>query len=1046
MQKTKLFLILSIMAIIAVGFSGCPGEPGGNGGGDGEYIAVSSLNISGGSSSIANTAEQTLTANANSNAHSSLTIEWTNNNNNAIKFIVNGNEANTATGTTVTIRGKLVAVNTSVQITATATTTHPDTGVPTNFPAHRNITVNAPPAEPIPSASWRFDVALAESLGLPKNSTNTDRYDLLTERALEPKTMTGGINVGVSLVPITTGSNILQIRPGTTAGVSGGAMQPSGGNNVAWGKITGVPANVKIGVEFKFTDSGNPTAEQTLADRGTDRYPIITIGAPPTTGAVPTQIRDGTVHVQGQATVATANIEVTSTGTDIFLGIKENIRIFEIKISILESPALISLSLSAEKNTFYEGLDTTLTYTRNPLGAAGELEWVYDEDYFELTDYGNGTAKLEGLQPTGGAKPVMIRAKNNHSINNTVSITVNTLTGNEKFVESVTIDSNNFELFLGSATTTKQLNADVLPIDAEDKSLTWTSDTPGVATVSSTGLVTAVAKGSAIITAKANDGSNQSDSVTVTVKQYVTSIAIGTSTCKFWLNFDGTTGGTITINSDLLTVLPATANDLTVTWSSEDTNVVTINNTNRLVTATGLGTTKIRATANDGSGIFGTVDVEVINFAAICAEFSAPPKHWDFGVDAVRLPGITGSHSIGNTAVISYDGLTIYGARRNGMTLATGQSAGDSRLLTTGSLNGQGSTNNNYVVIDNVQGPFTLIVFYNGGGETTTGRSLNIATAPGGTMDATNGTVQDTSEFGSPFGLGPNMIRYEYTGPNKLDIGFRQIVGGVRVQDVYLFLPSATDVFVSSDKASIKAGVTSGAAPQTAQITAIQDGSNVTETVTWHLRTGPSFESTQLGTAIANINQAGLLTAGLDLVADSVDVYVFAEAGEHISAKGAKVTITKWAPPPPPEIYTFSDFDVETFSAETIRRGLTFGTNATIVTGNGTINGTQYTRSYRSGGNYSAGARFLGIPVSGAATITVFGTSNNSTAVTVVVNGSKINNGGSWTNFELIGQASSVTYPTLPSFKVTAAQAAGGLAVLWAPSNVRIFRIEVHYD
>lgn len=64
---------------------------------------------------------------------------------------------------------------------------------------------------------------------------------------------------------------------------------------------------------------------------------------------------------------------------------------------------------------------------------------------------------------------------------------------------------------------TIQLNAKVLPENATNKTLSWTSDNPSVAVVSSEGLVTAVSAGKATITASSTDGSNVSASCVITV-------------------------------------------------------------------------------------------------------------------------------------------------------------------------------------------------------------------------------------------------------------------------------------------------------------------------------------------------------------------------------------------------------------------------------------------------------------------------------------------------------------------------------------------------
>lgn len=65
---------------------------------------------------------------------------------------------------------------------------------------------------------------------------------------------------------------------------------------------------------------------------------------------------------------------------------------------------------------------------------------------------------------------------------------------------------------------TLQLTATVMPEDAEDRSLTWSTSDASVATVSAEGLVTACGVGEAVITATANDGSGCSAACVITTK------------------------------------------------------------------------------------------------------------------------------------------------------------------------------------------------------------------------------------------------------------------------------------------------------------------------------------------------------------------------------------------------------------------------------------------------------------------------------------------------------------------------------------------------
>ncbi len=90
---------------------------------------------------------------------------------------------------------------------------------------------------------------------------------------------------------------------------------------------------------------------------------------------------------------------------------------------------------------------------------------------------------------------------------------------------------------------TDTLTASVLPADATDKSVTWSSSAPGVATVSQTGLVTGVSAGTATITATTADGSLKA-SCAVTVKIATSNLAAGKLfTSKAFTNLTAITDG-----------------------------------------------------------------------------------------------------------------------------------------------------------------------------------------------------------------------------------------------------------------------------------------------------------------------------------------------------------------------------------------------------------------------------------------------------------------------------------------------------------------------
>lgn len=83
-------------------------------------------------------------------------------------------------------------------------------------------------------------------------------------------------------------------------------------------------------------------------------------------------------------------------------------------------------------------------------------------------------------------------------------------------VESINVTPETLALTVGENAA---VSAAVLPENAADKSVSWTSSNPEVATVSENGLVSAVASGSAVITATTADGALTDEcAVTVTPK------------------------------------------------------------------------------------------------------------------------------------------------------------------------------------------------------------------------------------------------------------------------------------------------------------------------------------------------------------------------------------------------------------------------------------------------------------------------------------------------------------------------------------------------
>jgi len=90
-------------------------------------------------------------------------------------------------------------------------------------------------------------------------------------------------------------------------------------------------------------------------------------------------------------------------------------------------------------------------------------------------------------------------------------------------VTGVSLSPTTAHLGIGSK---KELIPTVLPMNATDRTVRWTSDNPPVVTVDSRGIVTAVAAGTAAITATTQDGGFAATSVITVSTVPVTGVTL----------------------------------------------------------------------------------------------------------------------------------------------------------------------------------------------------------------------------------------------------------------------------------------------------------------------------------------------------------------------------------------------------------------------------------------------------------------------------------------------------------------------------------------
>lgn len=173
---------------------------------------------------------------------------------------------------------------------------------------------------------------------------------------------------------------------------------------------------------------------------------------------------------------------------------------------------------------------------------------------------------------------------------------------------------------------THQLAAIFDPANTSNKNLTWESNTPAVATVSTSGLVTGVSPGTAVINARTQDGSGANANCTINVRIPVNSINLSTNAINMEM------GKTANINA---TISPNDASNQALTWTSSVPAIATVSETG-VVTGVSPGSTTITAKAQDGSRV--TAQCAVTVFPKI-ADFT----YLELPDGTIRVTGYTGS-------------------------------------------------------------------------------------------------------------------------------------------------------------------------------------------------------------------------------------------------------------------------------------------------------------------------------------------------------------------------------------------------------------------
>ena len=244
-----------------------------------------------------------------------------------------------------------------------------------------------------------------------------------------------------------------------------------------------------------------------------------------------------------------------------------------------ETAGVSSVAVTPSRIEIIEGESAVLSASVSPEAASDRAVAWSSSDRSVATVDKAGT--VHGLRP--GTATVTATAEGKSG---TCAVTVK---AKAIGVTEVTLDKTELTLTEGE---TETLTATVRPDNANNRKVTWSSDKTEVATVDGAGRVTAVKAGEAVVTVTTEDG-GRTATCAVTVKAKTVSV---TEVTLDRAELTLTEGETETLTA---TVKPDNADNRKVTWSSDKTEVATVDGAGK-VTAVKAGEAVVTVTTEDG--------------------------------------------------------------------------------------------------------------------------------------------------------------------------------------------------------------------------------------------------------------------------------------------------------------------------------------------------------------------------------------------------------------------------------------------------------------
>ena len=263
-------------------------------------------------------------------------------------------------------------------------------------------------------------------------------------------------------------------------------------------------------------------------------------------------------------------VAVNNTGDMIAVSANKSVRVFNVTYDLNTGvPALDSLyEITRAVGTYTDGIAFDLAGNLYVVSASSELFYAYA--------FPKAVNSFETPAPSTS---MIVRSSE------------------VKHVTGISLDQTSASIEKGHTLT---LVPTIVPGDASNPTVIWTSANDEIASVSNTGVVTAVGEGGPVtITATTQDGGFTATCDVTVFMNHVSSVTVEPNEITLGVGFK---------QQLTATILPVDATNKTYTWSSDDAAIATV--TNGMVTAIAVGSTTIKATAEDG-GIVGSCNVVV---------------------------------------------------------------------------------------------------------------------------------------------------------------------------------------------------------------------------------------------------------------------------------------------------------------------------------------------------------------------------------------------------------------------------------------------------